>query len=204
MMSTLLSLSKDPIWLIADKLSDTDLRSFCQTNKNYYKLCHDKKFWFWRIYNRFGDIEIPDSFREICKNNPKCIWNILTMNTLYMFGSNDEGQLGTGDKLDRSDPTEIRKNVLSVSCGRIHTGIITTDHTLYMFGDNFYGQLGTGDTQNKLLPTEIRKNVLNVSCGGFHTGIITTSHTLYMFGKNDRGQLGTCLLYTSPSPRDRS
>ncbi len=89
---------KDPLWEIADKLSNQELMALCLTHKRYYNIvCNNKDFWFWRIYKRFGDIEIPDSLRQDCLNNPKCIWDILTINTLYMFGINGSGQLGKGD-----------------------------------------------------------------------------------------------------------
>nr|QBK91649.1 MAG: regulator of chromosome condensation protein [Pithovirus LCPAC302] len=139
-----------PLWEIADKLSNQELMALCLTNKRYYdKICNNKQFWYWRIYKRFGDIEIPDSLRQDCLNNPKCIWDILTMNTLYMFGNNDDGQLGTGNNQDRSTPTNVMNNIRYVSCGGDHTGVITTDNRLFMFGYNGFGQLGIGDKQKR-------------------------------------------------------
>nr|QBK91423.1 MAG: regulator of chromosome condensation protein [Pithovirus LCPAC302] len=181
------NITKDPLWEIADKLSNQELMALCLTNTRYYnKVCNNKQFWYWRIYKRFGDIEIPDSLRQDCLNNPKCIWDILTMNTLYMFGDNRSGQLGTGDTQGKLVPTNVMNNIKYVSCGNLYTGLITTDNKLFMFGWNESGQLGTGDTSKRLVPTNVLNNIKYVSCGTDHTGVITTDNKLFMFGNNDR------------------
>nr|QBK91436.1 MAG: regulator of chromosome condensation protein [Pithovirus LCPAC302] len=186
------NISKDPLWEIADKLSNEELMTLCLTNKRYYnKVCNNKQFWYWRIYKRFGDIEIPDSLRQDCLNNPKCIWDILTMNTLYMFGHNRYGQLGTENTRDILVPINVMNNIKDVSCGVYHTGVITTDNKLFMFGLNGFGQLGTVDERDRLTPTNVRNDIKYVSCGGRSTGVITTDNKLFMFGFNNKGQLGT-------------
>ena len=98
------NITKDPLWEIADKLSNEELIALCLTNKRYFDIvCNNKQFWYWRIYKRFGYISIIDSLRTEFIN-PKCIWDILTMKILYMFGYNDNGELGTGDTLNKSIP----------------------------------------------------------------------------------------------------
>ena len=47
-------------------------------------------------------------------------------------------------------------------------------------------------------------NWLKVSPGSSHICAITTDYELFCWGDNSVGQLGICLLYTSPSPRDRT
>ncbi len=180
------NIPRDPLWEIANKLSNEDLVNLCFTDKRYYDIvCNNKQFWYWRIYKRFGDVEIPDSLRQNCLNNPKCIWDILIMNTLYMFGYNYFGQLGTGDTSERLVPTHVMKDIKYVSCGGFYTGLITTDYKLFMFGSNDEGQLGAGNTQDRLVPTNVMNDIRYVSCGGYHTGVITTDNKLYMFGRND-------------------
>ncbi len=184
-------ISKDPLWEIADKLSNQDLMALCLTNKRYYNIiCNNKQSWFWRIYKRFGYISNIDSLRTEFIN-PKCIWDILIMNTLYMFGLNDDGQLGTEDTNKRSAPTNIMNDIKYVSCGGLHTGVITIDNKLFMFGSNGSGRLGTGDTQDKSVPTNVMNDIKYVSCGDNHTGVITTDNKLLMICRNCKGQLGT-------------
>ncbi len=162
------NIPKDPLWEIEDKLSIEDLMNLCQSNKRYYNIiCNNKDFWFWRIYKRFGDIEISDSLRKDCLNNPKCIWDILTINTLYMFGRNEYGQLGT-EHTNRPTPTNVMNDIKYVSCGGSHTGVITTNNKIFIFGLNIYRKLGTGDTQDSSTPTKIINNIKYVSCGFIH------------------------------------
>nr|QBK91457.1 MAG: F-box and regulator of chromosome condensation repeat protein [Pithovirus LCPAC302] len=182
------NIPKDILWMIAYNLSNQELMTLCLTSKRYYNIvCNNKYFWYWRIYKRFGYIEIPDSLQQ---DNPKCIWDILTMNTLYMFGCNDNGQLGRYTQ-DRLIPTNVMKDIKYVSCGSFHTGVITTDNKLFMFGRNRDGQLGTGDTQDRSIPTNVMNDIKYVSCGARHTGVITTNNKLFMFGSNEDGRLGT-------------
>ena len=55
---------------------------------------------------------------------------ISTEHKLYMVGNNRSGQLGTGESgFDENKPTNIKNakimdNVLSVSCGGFHTGVV--------------------------------------------------------------------------------
>ena len=112
--------------------------------------------------------------------------------SLYMWGNNDEGQLGDGTDENRYTPVKIMDNVASVSLGTRHSGAITTDGSLYMGGNNDEGQLGDGTGKNKYTPVKIMDNVASVSLGdGYcHCGVITTDGSLYMWGHNDVGQLG--------------
>lgn len=114
---------------------------------------------------------------------------------LFMFGNNDYGQLGTGDNIDRYNPTEITSvgKVKQVSCGTGHTGVITEDDRLFMFGH----LVGT-EYEYVFRPTEITSvgKVKMVSCGNLHTAVITQDDKLFMFGNNGCGQLGTGILHS--------
>lgn len=76
--------------------------------------------------------------------------------SLYMWGRNDDGQLGDGTKKEeRSNPVKIMDHVRSVSLGEWHSGAITEDGSLYMWGSNSSGQLGDGTTTDRLTPIKI-------------------------------------------------
>ena len=113
---------------------------------------------------------------------------------LYMWGLNQQGQLGNGDLTmdDSTVPIKIMDNVKSVSVGYDHSAAITEDGSLYMWGDNDYGQLGNGTTENSYVPIKIMDNVKAVSLNkhGYTSAAITEDGSLYMWGVNLFGQLG--------------
>ena len=77
---------------------------------------------------------------------------------VYIWGSNWNGQLGLGDKLDYVTPHEIIFNnniVKSINCGSMRNIIVTQTDKIYGWGRNEYGQLGLGDTGTRYVPTEI-------------------------------------------------
>ena len=116
--------------------------------------------------------------------------------TLLGCGRNAEGQLGLGDKTDKTIFTQVTTNadnVKSVYCGKDHNIILKNDGTLWGCGNNQYGQLGLGDTTNRTTFTQVTTNVDNIKeiyCGSYHTLILKNDGTLWSCGRNDNGQLG--------------
>ena len=59
--------------------------------------------------------------------------------SIYTFGSNHNGQLGLGNKIDSSSvPVQILgfNNIVQVSCGSAHTVFLTAEGKTYAFGGN--------------------------------------------------------------------
>ena len=122
--------------------------------------------------------------------------------TLWSWGNNAQGQLGTGDTVSKRIPTqESTHSILwqSVSAGMNHTLAIkkahfpSMDRTLFGWGSNLYGQLGVGDTDPRNSPTQEATGSthwLSVSTSGSHTLALKTDHTLFAWGFNANGQLG--------------
>ena len=75
----------------------------------------------------------------------------------YSFGSNNYGQLGTGDIPYRAAPAEIDGlgGVAVASAGYTHTLILKANGDVYSCGGNGHGQLGLGDTEDRWTPTKI-------------------------------------------------
>ena len=63
---------------------------------------------------------------------------------LWLFGANEVGQLGLGDKENRSKPTKhpTLSNIMDISSRGDSTFIKTLDRKIYAFGNNDYSQLG--------------------------------------------------------------
>lgn len=111
--------------------------------------------------------------------------------TLWTFGFNDCGQLGTGDTNSRNLPTQIMTGVKSALGGRGHSLVLKSDGTLWTFGANYCGQLGTGDTADRHIPTQVMDGVTAIGTGRDHCLALKTDGSLWAFGANARGQLGT-------------
>ena len=111
--------------------------------------------------------------------------------SLYMWGSNYNGQLGDGTKIYNNTPIKVLNNVVSVSLDSNTVAAITKAGELYMWGRNTYGQIGDGTREDILTPTKVLDNVATVSFYDYSTtGAITKSGELYMWGSNTYGVLG--------------
>ena len=126
---------------------------------------------------------------------------------LFVWGLGDDGRLRTGDTANRLAPTRVAglpAPVRQVAAGVVHTGIVTDAGDLLMCGDGRNGRLGLGDEGNRMTPTLVVRAVfdgeavLMVACGEEYTATVTEGGGVYTFGRGN-----DCLLYTSPSPRDR-
>ena len=116
--------------------------------------------------------------------------------TLWGTGYNTSGQLGLGDKTNRTTFTKITTNVNNIKqvyCGEYQTFILKNDDTLWGCGLNNFGQLGLGDTNNRTTFTKITTNandIKEIYCGEAHTFILENDGTLWSTGHNGYGQLG--------------
>ena len=67
-------------------------------------------------------------------------------NAVWSFGSNDAGQLGTGDRRKRVLPylvrTLLEKDVIGMAAGARHSAVVCEDGACYLFGAGQQGQLG--------------------------------------------------------------
>ena len=116
--------------------------------------------------------------------------------TLWACGQNNYGQLGLGDKSNRTTFAKLTTNVndiKSVYCGYRHAFILKNDGTLWGCGLNDYGQLGLGGGGSKSAFTQLNANIYDVKsvyCGYSHTYVLKNDGTLWACGRNDYGQLG--------------
>jgi alpha-tubulin suppressor-like RCC1 family protein len=130
---------------------------------------------------------------------------IKTDGTLWTWGSNSSGELGTNNTIDRSTPVTTfagGTDWKQVSCGANHIAAIKTDGSLWTWGrGNFVsgiGGLGTNSAANISTPVTTfagGNNWKQVSSGEFITAAIKTDGTLWVWGRNDyfgfTGSLGT-------------
>lgn len=125
--------------------------------------------------------------------------------TLWAWGSNGSGQLGSGTGLDSRVPVQIGNDndwVFHTS-GPNHSFAIKRNGTLWAWGNGSDKRLGTNSTSNELTPVQITlpfpKTWKYASAGQGHSLAIDTDGKLWGWGYNTSGQLG---LGNTTSPVD--
>lgn len=122
--------------------------------------------------------------------------------SLYTWGSNVLGSLGTGGTDDKSIPTKVLDHVDTMLCSsdlRV-SAAVTEKGELYTWGQNNHNALGNGTTDNRYTPGKILDNVKSVSLGYYNGAAVTKDGQLYMWGKNNEGQLGNGTTVNQPTP----
>lgn len=121
---------------------------------------------------------------------------IKTDGTLWLWGSNTDGQLGTNDLINRSTPVQTFSggtNWKQISSGYRHTVGIRRDGSAWAWGNNGYGRLGDGTTTQRRTPVPVfgaTRDWKQVSCGYNCTIGLKTDGSLWGWGGNGGGTLG--------------
>ncbi|NXN08517.1 RPGR regulator, partial [Indicator maculatus] len=153
------------------------------------KFAEDVPSKFWFKNDKPVLISCGDEHTAIVTGNGK----------LYMFGSNNWGQLGLGSKTTVSKPTCVKalkpeKTKLAV-CGRNHTLVYTEKGNVYAAGGNSEGQLGLGDTEERTTFHLIsfftnQHKIKQLAAGSYTSAAVTEDGQLFVWGDNSEGQLG--------------
>jgi alpha-tubulin suppressor-like RCC1 family protein len=126
--------------------------------------------------------------------------------TLWTWGCNAQGQLGTGNTTNRTSPGTTAgggTNWCQASAGRYHTAAVKQDGTLWTWGSNPDGRLGDGSTTSRSSPGTTAGGGTDwsqVSAGCIHTAAVKTNGTLWTWGNNGSGQLGAGSTTSRSSP----
>lgn len=114
--------------------------------------------------------------------------------SLWAWGGNSNGQLGTGDFVDSNAPKRIgtATNWKIVAGGQSNGYAIKTDGTLWSWGVNSSGQMGIGSNANSQVPVQVgtAADWAAVSSGSSHVLALKTNGTLWSWGSDDYGQAG--------------
>lgn len=124
---------------------------------------------------------------------------VKTDGTLWAWGDNPNGNLGTGNTTDYSIPTQVgaltnwRKIAASNNqTGTCHSLAVKTDGTLWAWGIGSFGALGNGSTTDRSSPVQIgtENGWIEVDAGDRSSIALRQNGTIWTWGQNANGQLG--------------
>lgn len=120
---------------------------------------------------------------------------VATHATLYCWGDNDHGNLGTGDLIRAESPLLIDTDLFFVHvAGSGHMCALGVDGMAYCWGDSRTGERGTGvfddDYQETPVAVSTTRRFTQLTTGGGHTCGLATDGTALCWGNNDHGQVG--------------
>jgi alpha-tubulin suppressor-like RCC1 family protein len=114
--------------------------------------------------------------------------------TLWLWGSNGTGQLGTGDTVGQPVPVQIGSDAdwQSGALGTGYTLLIKSNGTLWACGTNSLGELGDGtvERRNTLVQIGAATDWKMAAAGRNHSTGVRTDGSLWVWGSNSNGQLG--------------
>ena len=194
--------------------------NWVEINCGYYNIAglkDDGTLWTWGKNNDGGlgdntTVEKSSPVQTICGGTDwktmvvGTYWEhcaaIKTDGTLWLWGHNNNGEIGDETTDDRSSPVQTicgGTDWKQIACGGNHTAAIKNDGTLWMWGSNgggegdYYGQLGDNTDASKSSPIQTicgGTDWKSVSCGQDFTAAIKDNGTLWTWGDNGDGQLG--------------
>ena len=120
-----------------------------------------------------------------------------TDGTLWMSGRGNNGQLGQGNRTNYSSPIQIPgtwKQNARIGSGKQFVLAVKEDGALWSWGYQNQGQLGLNQGIHISSPTQVGTDTTWTAS--------MNSYSPSINGYYSMGAVKTCLLYTSPSPRD--
>ncbi len=119
--------------------------------------------------------------------------------SVYCWGSNASGQLGSASLTDSMDPVEVQglppALVLQVVAGYTHTCALVESGSVYCWGNNFAGQIGDGTQATRLLATSSgidggTQQAVALAAGFDFSCALLSDGSVWCWGNGGDGQLG--------------
>lgn len=119
--------------------------------------------------------------------------------SIWSIGSNSDGQLGLGDKVDRKKFIKIESSVAftDISCGSNHSAVLDENGSIWTCGDNSFCKLGVsnggvhqGNSSTIFNKLPKKNKFLSVACIADNTIGLNYNGFVEICGFNLYGQLG--------------
>jgi alpha-tubulin suppressor-like RCC1 family protein len=170
---------------------------------------NDGTLWLWgsNYSGQLGNNSIINTNSPVQTLSAGNNWSVISLSanhaaaiktdgTLWLWGSNFQGQLGDNTVVNKSSPVQTFSGGTTwskVACGTNSTAAIKTDGTLWTWGWNFVGQLGDNNFSSKSTPAQTVASGTTwslISGGGIHYVATKTDGTLWVWGHGGFGQIG--------------
>jgi len=143
---------------------------------------------FYRIQRILGSVIAAGGYHGLA---------VLTTNNLWVWGGDDQGQLGDGKTASEYYPTipdlcSGISNLVSVAAGYDYSVAVDDNGVLWTWGQDAYGQLANGnDNASNVSPSPISgmSNFVSVAAGERHTLALLTNGTVWASGLDSNGYL---------------
>ncbi|QTA78778.1 Cell adhesion related domain (CARDB)-containing protein, immunoglobulin-like fold-containing [Desulfonema limicola] len=196
----------------------TDIIAIATGNSHSIALKGDGTVWTWgknssyQLGHGLGDTtdelipgQVPNLFNVIDIAGGYNFTTVLKQDrTVWSWGRNDRGQLGTGDIIDRKVPAQA---LLAANADSIYGTLgtrafaIMTDGTVWGWGYNgMNGAVGNGSGWDQPFPVKVLDNATDLSGGEWHTIALTSDGTIKAWGRNDEGEYGNGTTNYSSTP----
>jgi alpha-tubulin suppressor-like RCC1 family protein len=154
------------------------------------------------LRNRYNQIPVLSGITKICRGrslHTSCM-ALKSDGTVYSWGKNSSGQLGTGNTTQMNIPMQIMYflsnsiTITDIGMGQDFSWAIDEDKNLYTWGENGYGNLGRNGTTDSSTPAVALTDV--VFATGFKDDYmnlyaIKSDGSVWATGDNSYGCLGT-------------
>jgi len=118
---------------------------------------------------------------------------LVSTSDVYTWGSNSNGQLGTGNTSNVSTPALVTTGAASLGAGIAHSLVVKTNGTVWATGWNPYGALGDGTTTQRTSFVQMGGSITTATKavgGRIHSLILLSDGSMKATGYNGWGALG--------------
>ena len=229
----------DPVQVTADLDGDTfpdsDWTAIAAANSTTFAVKSNGTLWAWgsNLYGALGigqeDVDVSEALSpvQVLGVDWESVFTrgghalaLKSDGTLWVWGRNDEGQIGDGTTdyttspvaIDADGDTFADTDWTAAAGGNWYSVALKSDGTLWAWGSNANGQLGIGTSDTLPHPTPIKLEVdlvgdpqpdhdwTKIALGHSHTVALRSDGTLWTWGFNNEGQLGDGTTTTSLVP----